>query len=94
MLSLLSTNYRGCECCGYVVLHCRGERGSSLVTPCWMMVVGGCGEGEVKVWTCDIGERDIHTHRLTLSFSAYYYKTCVATAIIQNTYETLAIVVN
>ena len=53
---------RDCECCRYGVLHPAGDRGSSLVTPCGMLVVGGGGggsgkEGEVKVWSCDSGER-------------------------------------
>ena len=47
------------ECCRYGVLHPAGDRGSSLVTPCGMLVVGGGSgkEGEVKVWSCDSGER-------------------------------------
>ena len=33
-----------------------GVRGSSIVTPCGMMVIGGGGEeGELKVWSCESG---------------------------------------
>ena len=34
------------ECCCYGVLHSASVRGSSAVTPCGMMVIGGGGEGE------------------------------------------------
>ena len=54
------------ECCIYGVLHSPGHRGSSLVKPCGMMVVGGGGEGGVvKVWTCDNGR--------WLTVSHYYF---------------------
>ena len=29
------------------------------MTPCGMMVMGGGGEGEVKVWSCDNGKKQI-----------------------------------
>ena len=55
----LLCDFRDRECCSYGVLHPPGYRGSSVVTPCGMLVMGGGGAGEeaeVKVWTCDSGE--------------------------------------
>ena len=81
---ILVCDYRGRHCCSYGVLHSPGERGSSTVTPCGMMVVGGGGEGEVKVWNCDNGKNDfpilpshnnpLHLQLLKCSVGAF---TCI-----------------
>ena len=44
------------ECYCYGQLHSAGVRGSSVVTPCGMIVMGGGGEGEVRAWSSDTGE--------------------------------------
>ena len=53
-----------------------GERGSSTVTPCGMMVVGGGGEGEVKVWNCDNGKSS-HFSLLPAHIIPYTYNMLV-----------------